>query len=776
MKAITAILCVSQCALAIAAVLFSGSASAITYRVGVGSGCTHSNVQAAVTAAENSPGADEIQIARNQAYNAQQIDINTQQDLLITGGFATCQANADGSPTTLDGSGGLPAPVLTIRTSSAIIRLRKLSVVDGDTGGSARGGGIYFVGNGILDIADMSISNNSAGFGGGIAVVGTGEQTELVVGDNVTISSNTARFNGGGLHLQDVEASIYGLNTTILLNRATGTGSPISGGFGGGVVVRACALDSIAYVGSPGVGNLGVIHGNTARYGGGVTIDGARDCNRSSPAIAKLELFSTNAANLTKISDNAASIGGGAIYAIPDEDNGQFADAVAAIYNAAIENNEAPQGSAIFLETDGDRQAGADFNIFSGPFAAAVCARGMACGRIRGNVGIGSVVYGRVGNNLRLNKVAVSGNSGSELFNLSDQYIINSLITQNTTTARLVQSARIELVGTTIAGNTIGAAAVLGINGLSEIKDSIIWQPGKQMINNAGSGQVIFLNGIINESLSFSGIADSLLTALFFDPRFVDPANGDFSLTAASPGVDSAGGPETQPRDLFTNSRSIQLSTVPDRGGASDRGALERQFLDPLVLNSDFDVDLRLWPANNNLSQATWDGTQNGSGPAGSGSMRFNSNSDPVRIEDDVDGGVVRPRSQCVRVPGPGIYRISAWGRSLGVNASTRDKVKLNWALRRANAITIPETCPTATPADASGQIFVTSSATWTQSPTPAVVQISAAEWTRSSTIVLTPEAEEGDNGPSLSSINAWIDGIKIQLIDSDILFKDGFE
>jgi len=774
---------VSQCALAVAAVLTTSAASAAIYRVGLGTGCTHMDVQAAVIAAENNPGSDEIQIARNQAYNAQQISINTQQDLLITGGFATCQASADGSSTTLDGSGGLQAPVLTIRTNSGIIRLRKLSLIDGDTAGAGRGGGIYFEGNGILDIADLGISNNSAGFGGGIAVVGTGEQTELVVGDNVTISSNTARFNGGGLHLQDVEASIYGINTTILVNRATGTGSPISGGFGGGVVVRACQRDSIAYVGSPGVGGLGVIHGNTARYGGGVTVDAARDCSRSSPALANLRLFSANAANITKISDNSASIGGGAIYAIPDADSGQGGAAEIFVYNAAIQDNEAPQGSAMYLDSDSEASATAYFNSrFEGfplappPPAASACVSGTACGRISGNLGLGSTFYGRNDNTIVFDKIALSGNSGSELFNLSFLHLHNSMITQNTTTARLAQTRRIWLDGTTITSNTIGAAAVLAINAPSAIKDSIIWQPGKLVIHSSGSGQIDFSNGIVNESASLLGIAGSVSNALLKDPRFVDPANRDFSLTAASPAIDSAVGPTTQPRDLYSQHRSVTLTPPIPHRPPRDMGALERQSRSPLVLNSDFDTDLRLWPANNNSTQATWDGTQNGSGPAGSGSLRFNNIAGPVRSTNAPNGAVVRPRSQCVRVPWPGSYRISAWGRSQGVNAATRDIVRLNWAFRRSNATTTPETCPTASVGDRSGQIFVTSNATWTQAPTPAVLRIEPTEWGFSSTIVLTPEAEERDNGPSQSSINAWIDGITIDFIPDDILFRDGFE
>jgi len=60
---ITVVPCPLRYALTLAALLACSSASASIYRVGSGAGCTHSNVQAAVTAAESNPGADKIQVA-----------------------------------------------------------------------------------------------------------------------------------------------------------------------------------------------------------------------------------------------------------------------------------------------------------------------------------------------------------------------------------------------------------------------------------------------------------------------------------------------------------------------------------------------------------------------------------------------------------------------------------------------------------------------------------------------------------------------------------------
>ena len=70
-----------------------------------GTGCTHTTIQAAVTAAESSAGADSIRITRSLAYTAQQVVVNTVQDLNIVGGFADCSASvSDGQQTVISGA------------------------------------------------------------------------------------------------------------------------------------------------------------------------------------------------------------------------------------------------------------------------------------------------------------------------------------------------------------------------------------------------------------------------------------------------------------------------------------------------------------------------------------------------------------------------------------------------------------------------------------------------------------------------------------------------
>ncbi|MEO7325931.1 MAG: hypothetical protein ABIW82_13995, partial [Dokdonella sp.] len=183
--------------LAVALFAAAAPAFAITYTVGNSQDCTHSTVAAALTAAENHAGADSIHITRDGTYAQQAITFTTAQEITLSGGYADCTTSTDdGTYTTLNGSGGAHAPVLTINGSTgSLVHLRELSITGGDVAntGSA-GGGIYYTGNGLLDIADSSISNNVGAYGGGINVGGTDDAAELDIGPNTTIVNNTAYY------------------------------------------------------------------------------------------------------------------------------------------------------------------------------------------------------------------------------------------------------------------------------------------------------------------------------------------------------------------------------------------------------------------------------------------------------------------------------------------------------------------------------------------------------------------------------------------------------
>lgn len=468
-------------------------AYAVVFRVGTGTGCTHANVAAALSSAEASAGLDTILLTRSITYTQQAIVINTNQSLTLTGGYATCTSAEDSTYTTLNGAGGAAAPVLRITAGTdAVVSLRKLTITGGDTPGTDRGGGVLFVGDGLVTIADSTVTSNVAGFGGGIAALGTGDYAELDIGANVSIVQNSARYNGGGLHLENLETVIRADNIGIFLNQAIGLNG--NGGYGGGIAVRACDRPSILYLGSPGLSGSGVIFSNTARYGGGVMVEGGDGCDDGENAL--LEMYSTSAARLTKISGNTATIEGGGIYLNPSSGIAGFTHGVGAsarLSNASLENNNAPQGSAVWNRGRDEelRLSTLDFNDWgdSTQPGAVNCSGivGKSCGVIRGHRGAGRVIGGGNGSSgVRLTRMLVTDNQGSELIRQESTDIKHCQITGNQTTSALIYTGDLRMRDSTIAGNTVGTAYVLS-GSASELNRNIIWQPGKMVRENRGS-------------------------------------------------------------------------------------------------------------------------------------------------------------------------------------------------------------------------------------------------------------------------------------------------
>ena len=737
------------------------NASAALFRVGTGTGYTHATLAAAVAAADSSSGLDTILLTRSITYTQQAIVINS--SVTLTGGFATCASPADSTYTTLNGAGGAAAPVLRINAGTGVVvQLQKLTITGGDSPGTARGGGVLFVGDGVLTINDSTITSNTAGFGGGIAALGTGDLAELNIGANVSIALNTARYNGGGLHLENLETAIRDDGTGIFSNEASGVGA--DGGYGGGIAVRSCDRPSILYLGSPGISGFGVVFDNTARYGGGILVEGGDGCDDD---VARLEMYSTNAARLTKISGNTATVAGGGIYLSPSTGIAGFTFGVAALAslsNASLENNTSPQGSAVWNRgpDTGLYDNTLSFNNGDSTDSGVIpCSAmlGKSCGVIRGHRGAGRMIGGGNGaSKVVVNRMLLTDNQGSELIRQETAEIRNSQITANQTTAALFYTQNMNMRDCTIAGNTVGAGYVFSANA-SEVNRLIVWQPGKAVRENRGS--LIGSYVLANEVASVSSTSNSVAR----DPRFVDPANGDFSLTPGSPAVDVA--PAGVGVDVLGYARDIDLTLVPNGLGTRDLGALERRAVDPIVQNGNFDVDLRNWTALG-FGTATWDGAQNGAGASGSGSMHLTQ-------ANATAGMVIRPLAHCIHVPGPGTYALNALARvALAVTPAQRDRVRIQWQFRRG--VFGNESCAIAgVSPDRVGVLNLPIGFTLAPAASPALIEVASTEWTSYSTILLIPEAEESD-GAAGSSISAWVDGITLSIGQAVALFQDGFE
>lgn len=762
------------------------AAEAAVYTVGSPSGagqpCTHGTIQSAINAANSNPGADTVRLTRSLTYQPEANTIATSQELTIEGGYATCTSTADTTNTVVSGTGGAQAPVFTIDTQTGgVVHLRRLTISGGDVAGNGTGGGIRLTGNGILQIDDSTITNNIAGYGGGIYANGTGSDAELVIGANVVISNNTARYDGGGIYSSGMETTMTAPGSFLVRNQATGVASgTYTGGYGGGLYIRAGARSSYAYIGS-GAPIFGPIYDNTARYGGGVAIGGTND-NAGTTRYAELQLFTTDPARQAAIRANRASISGGGIHIRGS--SGTLDGTVIAganIWNASLLDNTAPDAAAALVD------GYLDVNRLPWREGAVACAAGIDCGRIEGNaawdgsqytngavVANGGYIYvgadfgASAPTQLPPGGFVVRGNRGGTLIRSTNGFtgLRNAVVSDNQTSQRLIESSGfgLQLIDTTVTGNTIGGAQVLSASDVYLIiKRSLLWQPGRTtLLRSGGTMEVdnVMASEITSIGGNFGGGGDcgGGVCAILADPRFIDPARGDYRLRAGSPAVDFAVAIPGDDRDAFALARDVDLPIKVNGRGPRDLGAFERQLLLPMVLNGDFESDLRLW----SRYLGAWDGAQNASGGNGSGSWSFNTS-----------GGTVQRfvvGEQCVFLPGPGRYSLNGRGRT-GSNLQPRDGARIEWEYRRNGT----DTC-TGNTANAFGDLLVGSGTSWGSAAQPAVIEVTPQDFGPNTSINIRLVAVEG-NISLATSIAAWFDGITLDVLSfDDLIFRDGFD
>lgn len=739
---------------------FATAAHAGTYIVGIGNGCTHSTIQSALDAAVvNAPST--VRITRSATWSAQKLRINgtaDTRDITLEGGYATCaQTTNDGTYTQISGAGA-SGSVLGI-FGKENVQLRYLTIRDGS--GSTYGGGIYMGGNGNLTLQDTTIQYNRADYGGGIYVDRVSSfLPTLVLNRNVLILNNTANTDGGGIYLRNTNLNLNGPNSMLFGNTA-------GSGYGGGLMIYSTNYSATAIIDSTSVGALGAINGNSARYGGGVAIVGAS--NTTTPQTAELVVRDT------AIRANSASTYGGAIYARSFEGTGGGNIASAArLSHVEITGNDAPYGAAVFLDRHAQPSGNGigarleiDYNLSSVPESCI----GDYCSRITGNqsstspiivnnqgtVQIGSGVGA---NSLSRTGVLVSGNTGPLVGGSNDClfYLNNVQITANTSSPPIIGGACqfMEMNDVTIAGNNINNANVIAVNGDFIMRRSIVWQPGKTTLG-AGTGGRAFVDIVTSESASLT--ATGAQRVLQADPWFIDPAHGDYGLQAASPAVDFGPAVNGDDRDAQGRPRDVDFPIKVNTYGPRDLGALERQDLAPLVLGGDFDFsDLRLWTRFN----GEWDSTQNAVGGNGSGSWKFSASGTDPRVYLG---------EQCVHLPGPARYRINGYGKSSGITIPLRDYAILGWEFRRNGTASCNGGA-----ANASGELYLGSSTSWTRPAQPATVDVSAQDWTANSSITLRLIGEDaGVVAPR--AISVWFDGITMEAVPlNDLIFANGFE
>lgn len=194
---------------------------------------------------------------------------------------------------------------------------------------SLRYGGAININQGsTLNLTSGTISGNTSGHGGGISQ----EQGEcsMTVDSGITLSDNTARYDGGGLFVEMGKVTLNGCK--ISNNTATS-------GNGGGVALKAARVEGSIVMGIEGWAD---ISNNTAgSNGGGIALHLGPDSG-SWNALQKIQV------NLTSgnIKNNTASSGGALhIYADPT-----YGTASMTVGNANLSENKASKkGGCIYI-------------------------------------------------------------------------------------------------------------------------------------------------------------------------------------------------------------------------------------------------------------------------------------------------------------------------------------------------------------------------------------------------------------------------------------------
>ncbi|HQV72299.1 MAG TPA: hypothetical protein PLJ77_02855 [Dokdonella sp.] len=603
----------------LAVLLFPGAARAdIDVRVGGGAGCNYNSIQAAINGALPANGITNILIARNQAYNAQQLDIDGKNVRLI-GGYANCQQTTrDSTRTVLNGAGGSARSILNIRGSTAVIGIYLLDFQNGDelTDSSSYGGAIDITQgpHALVYLEENRFFNNRAGIGGAISIRnGTASQSGVHVrmASRNIVLQNTGIHGAGGIFCRGASLDIKGVNNFIFQNTAgEAVATPHYIGYGGGLIADDCLVN----VGGQGV----VFDGNNANgAGGGIFANGSQTV---------MHLYNVDPDSPQILSNNTANTFGGGI----DIEQGARVHA----WDMIIRNNIAREGGGgVALYDDGVEDHSLFFasryftaetpNGDTATFSKAFnCTEPEVCNLIENNRAEAAGGNAREGGALRVSTdddgfsdavligTRLTRNSGdsvvrlkmanTSLFFRRSKVTFNGAVMDNNQAQGFFvnsSSGRTEVTNSSIAGNTFGASSFsnetmscgAGAPTVSFMEGNTFLQPGKTMVSATTVG--VAGCGRFNVANSLAGLApaDQFLS-LAADPQFVDVANGNLRLLPTSPAIDFA----PALISAVTRDGAARVADVPEATnvfGAQDAGAYEMPSGSDLIFSSGFDPD-----------------------------------------------------------------------------------------------------------------------------------------------------------------------------------------
>ncbi|MEO6689683.1 MAG: hypothetical protein ABIS07_02170 [Dokdonella sp.] len=547
--------------------------------------CTDNDIQSAInnTQCPNTT----IVITPEHTYTAQHLDIGG-KSLTLKGTANACGLFFEPPPPTaplitISGAGHSGDSVLYIHGASNVT-LQYLKIRDGSNA-SGHGGGIHFDGNGSLTLDTTTVDHNTAMYGGGIDFNGSGGFAGLALLGYSLVINNTAANSGGGIRAGgDSYLSLLYDNTLIAFNHAPD-------GYGGGLNVVGPARADVA---SPGLGSLGVVYSNDALHGGGMAVT----AGSSSGQDAYVHLFTVDPARPVRVHQNFASESGGGIYAKGYQGFPALNNATVCAFDFRIDDNGAPDGSAIHADydTDGIADEGSDihFNrsIFDGsdcrlglPSFARRCAAGVPCNTINGNAAddangnptLGATIRISRSSELTGDRFVMQGNEGGYAIRSDDwpARVSNCLLTDNNVTRQLLNadSGLLEINNCTIANNAILSTDTIHAEGALTLDNSIIDQPGNLALAYSGAASDLHVDYVLSSDVTTLPPVEGVALG---QPSFVDAAHGNYHLQLDSLGVDYAPAILGDDRDLDNFPHDQDVSSG-DLWGVHDLGAYEQQ-------------------------------------------------------------------------------------------------------------------------------------------------------------------------------------------------------
>jgi len=455
--------------------------------------------------------------------------------LTITGGYDSGCHGPGGGITTINAANRLTS-AFTINGAIALA-LDSLQITGGNTVGN--GGGINFGGSGSLDVTNVSLSNNHAGYGAGLYANSQSGLT-ITLHSPTLVAANSADHAGGGIRIQG-NTQLFVKDGSQIIGNAVNTTD--SDGAGGGLQVVSPARADI---------ESGFIANNSARYGGGVAANGG---------LAFAFFHSDAGKDPTFIDSNKASNTGGGIY---------LSKATVQCWQCQIARNVAQEGAATYADVGGGIMAIDSSTVREN---VAQTQSGIPTG--------GSTMLTQTDAVFNMARTVVRNNRGGHVyrgFRCAGAARLNQvLIADNEVTDNLFvmeEKGEAIITSSTVAHNVIGGSSIFFLTGNATLTDSIVWDFKTTLSGHPGTSGLNISNVIAwdDESLCcFPGI-------LYQDPRFVSPANGDYHLLPFSPAVDYS--PAQPGTDLEGFPRTVDLSSAPNRYGPLDLGAYEVRSVD----------------------------------------------------------------------------------------------------------------------------------------------------------------------------------------------------